>query len=534
MPKKHPPKSVTSNGRVTEFAFLPKLASGQTIEIHYSTDVANDDFLQVQRIVVNTVSGGVPSLPSFHEPGSNTFEAYRKDPEFQDALITHIGKTKNDIINQGTNALLDAVEAAGKSGNAILFRDAPVNTSSNPTQPPISGIGTNITSPTVKTPTANPVVFPSQIGVGVTDNQEFIQSINNKDTKYISLKYPFDAAYGNGQDHLVIEQFTYRPPQESQLRTQEDLFRKSGGSNKSKKSKSEVTPLIDFIKRGVRRNSNLRDFLGVVKLPIPNNLSLSNGVDWGDKKANPVEMGAFFSAMNIAGPIVGGNLGEAARMFGKGIGDLFGAVGAKTFSPDNPGGLALSAFISQYALGKLGINVDPAQFIARGTGNTVNPNLELLFSGPKLRSFAFKFILAPNEEKEASECRRILRFFKQGMAAKRGSANTLFLGSPNVFRLRYLTKENEIIRGLPRYKICALTSCDIDYAPGQTYQSYDDSKAGSQPVMMSLTLNFTELTPLFSTDYLQSGLEFSDNQDLFSRAGGMGTLDPITSEDVGF
>jgi len=522
MPKKHPPKSVTSNGTTSALAYLPKLASGQTIGIYYSTDVANDDFLEVQRIVVTNALTGVPT---FHDPGTATFKAYQADPDFQNALITHIGKTKSDIINQGTNAFLDAAQAAGRSGNAHVFRDAPVNTNSNPLQPPITGIGTNVTPPTVATTTANPVVFPTQIGVGVTDNQEFIQSINNKDTKYISLKYPFDAAYGNGQDHLVIEQFTYRPPQEDQLRT-------SGGSSSS--GASQVTPLIDFINKGVRRNSNLRDFLGVVRLPIPNNLSLSNGVDWGDKKANPVEMGAFFSAMNMAGPIVGGNLGEAAKMFAGGIGDLFKSVAGGSFSPDQPGGLALSAFISQYALGKLGINVDPAQFIARGTGNTINPNLELLFSGPKLRSFAFKFVLAPNEEKEASECRRILRFFKQGMAAKRGSANTLFLGSPNVFRLRYLTKENEIIRGLPRYKICALTSCDIDYAPGQTYQSYDDSKAGSQPVMMSLTLNFTELTPLFSTDYLQSGLEFSDNQDLFSRAGGMGTLDPITSEDVGF
>ena len=523
MPKKHPPKSVTSNGTVTALAYLPKLASGQSIGIYYSTDVANDDFLQVQRIVVTNATG----FPSFHEPGSNTFQAYLKDPDFQNALITHIGKTKVDIANQGTNAFFEAAAAANRSGNGHVFSGTPANTNSNPLQPPIAGIGTNITKPTVKTTTANPVatsVFPTQIGVGATDNQEFIQSINNKNTEYISLKYPFDAAYGNGQDHLVIEQFTYRPPQENQLRT-------SGGSSKKGE---EVTPLIDFINKGVRRNSNLRDFLGVVRLPIPNNLSLSNGVDWGDKKANPVEMGAFFSAMNIAAPIVGGNLGEAAKMFAGGIGDLFGAITGKKFSPDQPGGLALSAFISQYALGKLGINVDPAQFIARGTGNTVNPNLELLFSGPKLRSFAFKFVLAPNEEKEASECRRILRFFKQGMAAKRGSANTLFLGSPNVFRLRYLTKENEIIRGLPRYKICALTSCDIDYAPGQTYQSYDDSKAGSQPVMMSLTLNFTELTPLFSTDYLQSGLEFSDNQDLFSRAGGMGTLDPITPEDVGF
>ena len=202
----------------------------------------------------------------------------------------------------------------------------------------------------------------------------------------------------------------------------------------------------------------------------------------------------------------------------------------------------LSAFLAQYGLGKIGINVDPAQFIARGTGNTINPNLELLFSGPKLRNFAFQFKFAPNEDTEASICRKIMRFFKQGMAARRTAGQTLFLGSPNVFRLRYLTGDRKTgtdqpIRALPRYKICALTSTEVDYAPGGLYQSYEDEKAGSQPTIMNLTLNFTELTPIFEQDYriFDGDDAEASNKDLFSRAGGeLGKINQINSEDVGF
>ena len=127
-----------------------------------------------------------------------------------------------------------------------------------------------------------------------------------------------------------------------------------------------------------------------------------------------------------------------------------------------------------------------------------------------------------------------MRFFKQGMAARRIREQTLFLGSPNVFRLRYLTGNDDPIRALPRYKICALTSTEVDYAPGGLYQSYEDEKAGSQPTIMTMTLNFTELTPIFEQDYRNFDGEASQ-KDLFSRAGGeLGAINKINTEDVGF
>ena len=128
-----------------------------------------------------------------------------------------------------------------------------------------------------------------------------------------------------------------------------------------------------------------------------------------------------------------------------------------------------------------------------------------------------------------------------GMSPVRNSDNLLFLGSPNVFRLRYRTQEDTRIKGLPMHKICALTQCEINYAPDNVYQSYEDSSAGSSPVRTVMTMNFTELTPIFQDDYLGkdevgTAAEFVEKNtfnDIYDE-GGMGGMQEITAEDTGF
>ena len=122
------------------------------------------------------------------------------------------------------------------------------------------------------------------------------------------------------------------------------------------------------------------------------------------------------------------------------------------------------------------------------------------------------------------------------MAPGRSLENRIFLGSPNIFRIRYRTNEGQRIKGLPVHKICALTTCEINYAPDGVYQSYEDASAGSSPVRTIMNLNFTELTPIFRNDYLNelepgtSG-NFSDE---FGNPKGEGGFEPISLEDTGF
>ena len=357
--------------------------------------------------------------------------------------------------------------------------------------------------------------------------KQFATAFGLPEGSIVSLKYPHDAVYGEpgiaGQDHIVIEQFAYQAPQSMFLQKKDQK--------------------VSFL-TGLRRNSVIKDFIGVVKMPIPNNLNFTNGVTWGDSKLNSIQAAAFFSAFGAAQRGIGtGNILSAGRDLKEDLGQLVTEIQNGKLGTGEPANLALSSFLAQFALGRAGINVDGAAALTRGTGAAINPNLELLFGGPKLRNFTFQFQFAPNDELDASIMRRIQKFFKMGMLPNRNQTDLFFLGSPNVFRLRYRTQEDTRIKGLPMHKICALTQVEINYAPDGVYQSYEDSSAGSSPVRTVMSMSFTELTPLFQDDYLSNSMEqagdsMSENNrtlfnDIYNDAG-VGSMQDISPEDTGF
>jgi len=136
--------------------------------------------------------------------------------------------------------------------------------------------------------------------------------------------------------------------------------------------------------------------------------------------------------------------------------------------------------------------------MARTQGKIVNQNLELLFNGVALRPFSFAWDLTPRDEKEAGVIREIFYKLKQSSAARR--TNNLFLGSPDVWRISY-RKGTQVHGFLNRFKICALTTVGINYTGSGQYSSYNDSMG--TPVHMQLSLNFTELEPIYREDYDQ-------------------------------
>ena len=50
---------------------------------------------------------------------------------------------------------------------------------------------------------------------------------------------------------------------------------------------------------------------------------------------------------------------------------------------------------------------------------------------------------------------------------------------------------------LPRFKMCALTSSDINYTPDGTYATYQNSSM----VAYELQFQFSELEPIYNDDY---------------------------------
>ena len=115
--------------------------------------------------------------------------------------------------------------------------------------------------------------------------------------------------------------------------------------------------------------------------------------------------------------------------------------------------------------------------------------------------------MVPRSESESSQIKEIIRLFKSQMAGKKGletgAAAGLFLKSPSVFRLKYMSG-GQPHPYLNTFKICALTGTTVNYTASGTYATYSDAT----PVHMNMTLQFQELTPIYHEDYVDQGRNF--------------------------
>jgi hypothetical protein len=223
-----------------------------------------------------------------------------------------------------------------------------------------------------------------------------------------------------------------------------------------------------------------RTILGSVVLPIPNNISDTNSMDWGSNSMNALE--AALAAAAFTGITEG--IGKGISSFGDSM---------KAFVGEDKSGKAIGATFAAAAVGGEG-----AKILSRADGAVINPNLELLFNGPQLRPFNFTFKLAAREKRESEQIIKILNFFKRGSSAIKTESN-LFLKAPHTFSIQYLHmgqggKDHPFIG---RIKECALQSITTSYTPEGQYATFNDG------VMVSyqITMQFQELEPIFNSDY---------------------------------
>ena len=293
-------------------------------------------------------------------------------------------------------------------------------------------------------------------------NTEVESTKSNSRTSYSDLKYPktLQLEY---QDCIKFSALEYVAPGLKPL--------SSGQATGVSRS---VT-----LRAGQKPGIGDRKILGTATLPIPGGISDGNSVSWQDDSLDALSQA--FADIALSG-ITGG-----AAAAGTSAQTQAGSILAGGASD------AKSMFAAKFA--QLATNTNNLQ--QRVNGSIGNPNLELLFTGPSLRSFTFTFRLSPRSKEEAIEVRRIIRFFKQTMSVKR-STSTLLLRSPHTFAIAYLTSNKEHPY-LNKFKECALQSCNVSYTPDGNYMSFN----GPEPSMTSyeLSLTFKELEAIFDDDY---------------------------------
>lgn len=323
-------------------------------------------------------------------------------------------------------------------------------------------------------------------------------------TKYPEvIKYP-ENMFSAGQDYMMIQQFKYVVP---------DVF--AEGIN--------TTNTASILGEQSLSSRTFTDSYGTVILPMPNNITEANETGWGSNELSTLSAAALNFGVGQVGSLADLNAGEFIRGLGRGLQGLRGSAASEAIiklATLNAGAGIVSKF---------GINVDPSAYLSRATGQVVNPNLELLFQGPKLRSFQFQVKLTPRSQSEATKIRQLIKFFKKGMAPQRSNTaeTSFFLGAPNVFQIKFMSGGTEL-RSITQLKTCALTNFTVDYTADGFYSTYEDSAAGgSQPIATNISMTFSELTPIYEDNYnVDDHVGFGDGVDI-------NTLDSSNFEETG-
>ena len=273
------------------------------------------------------------------------------------------------------------------------------------------------------------------------------------------LRYPRQSLEAYGYDYIEITAYDYVP---SGLDTGKKFKQGFKGSNR----------------RFTRRYET-------IQLPMQPQLSESTAVSWGGDSLNAIQAEGAQMATNAINNLGEGNIGEALSGMAN---DATGAV--NRLLADGGSKAALTAYFAGQAVG--------ANVLGRATGQVINPNLELLFTGPNLRSFSFNFTLTPRDSEEANIVRRMIRAMKRNMTPQR-SSEALFLKSPRIFQLEYIYGEGNTPHPfMNKFKPCACTGFTVNYTPDGSYMTYR-----GQPSMTSyqIAMTFGEIEPIYSDEY---------------------------------
>lgn len=224
-----------------------------------------------------------------------------------------------------------------------------------------------------------------------------------------------------------------------------------------------------------------------IYLPIPQVITDNTSVSYSQDTLNPLQVIGLKAASGLIKDPIGNVMNgmDAAQKL------IQSAVAL-----DGTTAKLINTALSGTALNKLGGNVNATSLITRSTGQVLQSNMELLFDGPSLRSFPFVFDFTPRNREEGQMVMKIIRTIKQAIVPKNGN-NGIFINSPDLFQLQYITADGRDHPFLNKFKVGAMSDISVNYAASGTYATYADGT----PVHIQMSLTFKELNPVYAEDY---------------------------------
>ena len=301
----------------------------------------------------------------------------------------------------------------------------------------------------------------------------------SKNYKNAALRYP-KADIQENSDYVLFEFKKYKPPFAKQNR----ITKQDDGT-----FKKDQHGQYDYNRSGEYEDADPA-YRSII-MYMPEDVSTGFRGKWGGKAFSTFGANTLRSAGAEGFDKIGGMLKTGGQQFKKGI-QLAGAQ-------------AIQQAISSVT----GDSLSNDDVFGSISGAILNPNTELLFQAIDMRNFQLQFQLVPRNDKESEIINEITQIFKmctlpsrdpgKVFGGKNDAIDEAFIGVPNLCRVSFMrgAEEHDV---LPRYKMCAVTSMDVNYTPDGSYATYPDG----QPVAMQLKLNFQETKIVFA-DEVQGG-----------------------------
>lgn len=185
---------------------------------------------------------------------------------------------------------------------------------------------------------------------------------------------------------------------------------------------------------------------------------------------------------------------ESGAAAGKAAADRFKAMFNKSKAT---GGGAVRQLGVTAAAGVAGTS--PNQLLALSRGEIYNPNVELLYKGPKIRGFAFNYTFVPKSAQEARAVNSIIKEFKTYAAPADTGAGMFEI--PHVWQVTYMSGGGPNAN-MNSFKRAALTNVAVQANSGMSmHMSHEDG----QPIVYTMSLNFTEVDLVLRGDHTSGG-----------------------------
>ena len=296
-----------------------------------------------------------------------------------------------------------------------------------------------------------------------------------------TLRYPSDPAALDGtSDYVSFGFYKYAPP----FGGGRDTPNQAGGGSTTKLS--SATGYGNYQNSNDRYYANPSTDVKPIILYMPEDIQSQFGAGW-----NAAGFGAAAAGLlGVTGSVH--TQKDFGAMLTAGGSAFTGAVKAGAFK-------ALLDGINAVA----GANINLNQALGSVTGTILNPNVELLYEAPKLRTFSLKFKLVPRTSKEANDIKQICNSFKKAMLPSFGGSAIFgaikeasnLLTIPDLCQVSFM-KGGNFHPYLPKYKLCGITDVNINYTAAGAYATLRDGS----PVATELTISFLESKLVFAQE----------------------------------